>query len=342
MKILRILLIIMVIIVVVVGGLSFIAPTKMAASRSVVINAPKELVWNNVSKFENMAQWSPWAKRDPNMQSTIEGTDGTVGSKQSWSGNKEVGVGSQTIASMDPMNRIETKLDFKEPMEGHADAFTTLSDTAGGVKVTWGFSSAMARPFNIIGLFMDMDAAIGKDYEEGLANLKALCEQQAVAAAVKTYRGYSVSVTMRPEKTYIGKRETIMFKDISDFFGNNLPKIMNDVQKTGLAVDGVPSGIYYTYDTVKMQTAMAAAIPVKEVKAPLAPWETIVIPASKALALDYYGSYDKMLPAYQAIDDYIDEAALTPASIVIEEYVTGTIAEKDTAKWLTRIYYYVK
>lgn len=342
MKFLKTILIIIVILVAVGGVLSLIAPTQMSASRSVVINAPKEVVWENVTKFENMNKWSPWAKRDPNMKNTVEGTDGTVGAKQSWTGNKKVGSGSQTISALDPMNRIDSKLDFKEPMEGHADAYTVLADTAGGVKVTWSFSSAMSRPFNIIGLFMDMDAAIGKDYEEGLANLKALCEQEAAAAAVKTYRGYRVSVTMRPEKTYIGKRETIMFKDISVFFGNNLPKIMADVQKAGLAVDGVPSGIYYTYDTVKMQTAMAAAIPVKEVKAPLAPWETIVIPAGKALALDYYGSYDKSLPAYQAIDDYIDEAALTPASIVIEEYVTDPMAEKDTAKWLTRIYYYVK
>jgi effector-binding domain-containing protein len=342
MKFLKILLFIVVILVIVIGGLSLIAPTKMSATRSTVINAPKEVVWKNVTMFSNMSKWSPWAKLDPNMQTTLEGTDGTVGAKQSWSGNKDVGVGSQTIAALDPMNRVETKLYFKEPMEGHADASIALSDTAGGVKVTWAFSSSMARPFNIIGLFIDMDAAIGKDYEEGLSNLKALCEQEAAAGISKTYRGYQVSEMMRSEKTYVGKRETVMFKDITVFFGNNLPKIMADVQKAGLAVDGVPSGVYYTYDTVKMQTAMAAAIPVKEIKAPLTPWETIIIPAGKALALDYYGSYDKMLPAYQAIDDYIDEAGLTPASIVIEEYVTGPTAEKDTAKWLTRVYYYVK
>lgn len=342
MKYLKYLLYFIVGLIAIIGGLSLIASTDMSVSRSIVINAPKEVIWNNVSRFDNMTKWTPWGKRDPNMKSTIEGTDGAVGSMQSWSGNKEVGVGSQTITALDPMNKVETKLEFKEPMESQADAFTVLADTAGGVKVTWGFSSTMPRPFNVMGLFMNFDAAIGKDYEEGLANLKALCEQEAAAVPAKTYRGYQVSEVMRPEKTYIGKQETVIFKDISTFFGNYFPRIMNDVKNAGLALDGKPCGIYYTYDTVKQQTAMAAAIPVKDPKSSLSPWITIQLPAGKAVAVDYYGDYEKTLPAYQAIGDYLAEKSLVPASVVVEEYMNYPMSSTDTSKWLTKIYYYVK
>jgi effector-binding domain-containing protein/uncharacterized protein YndB with AHSA1/START domain len=342
MKILKTLLIILLVLVVIVGLLTAIAPTKLAVSRSTVINAPREVVWNNVTRFENINQWSPWMKLDPNMKVTLEGTDGAVGAKQSWVGNEQVGEGSQTISALDPMNRAESKIQFIKPWESEADAYVALADTTGGVLVTWGFTSTMPRPFNIFGLFMDMDEAIGKDYDKGLASLKEISEQNAAAAPSKTYRGYQIAEKNMAAKTYIGKKETVMFRDIGTFFGNNLPRIIADVQKAGLQTAGVPSGIYYTYDTVKMQTAMAAVVPVKEAASMVKPWETISINAGKALALDYYGAYDQSLVAYQAIDDYIDEAGLTPTAVVIEEFVTGPMQEQDTAKWLTKIYYYVK
>src|SRR5882672_10001632 len=58
MKFLKTLLIIVVVLAAIIAILSFVAPTKMSATRSVVINAPKEVVWNNVSRFDNMQKWT--------------------------------------------------------------------------------------------------------------------------------------------------------------------------------------------------------------------------------------------------------------------------------------------
>ena len=41
------------------------------------------------------------------------------------------------------------------------------------------------------------------------------------------------------------------------------------------------------------------------------------------------------------MDAYIKEKGLAQ-SYVLEEYVTDQMTEKDTAKWLTNIYYLVK
>ena len=87
---------------------------------------------------------------------------------------------------------------------------------------------------------------------------------------------------------------------------------------------------------------MAVAFPVKEVKSPLSGWETINAPAGKAVEIDYLGAYTKMQSAYMAIDDYMNEKGLKSNSFVVEEYITDPMAEKDTAKWLTKIYYYVQ
>jgi effector-binding domain-containing protein len=340
MKALRIILIIVAVIVVIIGILTAIAPTKSAVSRSVVINAPKEVVWNNISHFSNTNKWAPWNEYDPNMKVTIEGTDGTVGAVSRWQGNDQVGEGSQTLTNLDPMKRADMHLNFIKPFKSEADAYTEMNDTGGMVKVTWGFNNTSPRPMNIMNLFMDMDAMLGKEFEKGLNKLKTLSEEESPVS--KTYRGYSIKESEEPAKVYVGKRATVEFKNMGKFFGDNLPKISGDLAKAKIEIAGPPSGIFFTYDTVKMNSDMAAVIPVKEVKSSIAGWETFNTPAGKAILVDYYGAYDKAASAYMAIDDYMMEKGLKPKEMVIEEYVTDPMVEKDTAKWLTRIYYYIQ
>lgn len=42
-----------------------------------------------------------------------------------------------------------------------------------------------------------------------------------------------------------------------------------------------------------------------------------------------------------AMGKYLSEKGLTQ-QLVVEEYVTDPVAEKDTSKWLTNIYYVLK
>jgi uncharacterized protein YndB with AHSA1/START domain len=83
----------------------------MNYEKSILINAPINKVWENVSSLTAMDAWSPWNAKDPNMQRTLDGTDGTPGAKQSWvSTSKEVGEGSQTIVAIDKPNKLSTNL----------------------------------------------------------------------------------------------------------------------------------------------------------------------------------------------------------------------------------------
>jgi len=150
--------------------------------RSVTIDAPREIVWNNVSSLSALNSWSPWMERDPQMEHSISGTDGTVGATHSWKGNKDVGSGSQTILELVPQEKVRTGLKFMEPMESEAFAFLNLSDEGNGTKVTWGFDSEYTYPFNTLCLFVDMDKYMDADYSAGLAKLKALSEKQAADA----------------------------------------------------------------------------------------------------------------------------------------------------------------
>lgn len=158
--------------------LALIAPKNYNVSRSIEIAQPKAVVFDNLRYLKNHDEWSPWAKKDPDMEKTFTGTDGEVGAINHWKGNKDVGEGEQEIKKIVNGDRIESELRFFKPWKSTSDAYLVTEDAGnGGTKVTWGFSGKNKFPFSIMMLFMNMDKAVGGDFEEGLSSLKALLEE---------------------------------------------------------------------------------------------------------------------------------------------------------------------
>ncbi len=177
MKVLRILGIVLVAIVVAGLIIGLTAPKSYDIKRETVINAPAEVIFKTVSNYSEFPKWSPWLELDPNMKTTIEGTDGTFGAKYRWSGNDEAGTGSMTITKLEDGKSVEQALEFLKPFKSSATTYINIETTEGGQKVSWGMkgeSAFVARVF--MTLMGGMDKAVGPDYEKGLAKLKALCE----------------------------------------------------------------------------------------------------------------------------------------------------------------------
>jgi len=150
---------------------------EMNYEKSITINAPIDSVWENINSLADLDKWSPWNDYDPNMKKEMFGTDGTIGAKQSWDSNNEnVGKGSQTISKINAPTLFETDLKFYEPFESEANAYIRLVDEGSSTKVTWGFESEMNYPFNLMKLFMNMEEAMDKDWNNGLSKLRQLSE----------------------------------------------------------------------------------------------------------------------------------------------------------------------
>lgn len=153
-------------------------PKDYSVEREIIINKPKQEVFEYVKYLKNQDNYSKWASMDPNMKKTYSGTDGTVGFVSAWeSENDDVGSGEQEIIKIQEGERIDFELRFKEPFESTSPAFMiTESVTENKTKVTWGFSGHMNYPMNIMMLFMDFEKMIGDDLESGLSNLKSEME----------------------------------------------------------------------------------------------------------------------------------------------------------------------
>jgi hypothetical protein len=164
-------------IVLLIAILAALAPKTYNVSRSIEISRPKAEVFDYLKYLKKQDEWSPWAKRDPNMEQKFTGTDGEVGAISYWNGNKEVGEGEQELTKIIDGERIDSELRFLKPWKSESDAYlVTESIDANTTKVTWGFTGHKKFPMSIMMLFMNMDKMIGKDFEEGLASLKEKME----------------------------------------------------------------------------------------------------------------------------------------------------------------------
>lgn len=163
-------------IVILIIILGIIAPKTYDVNRSIVVNKPLAEVYNYLKFIKNQDQWSPWAEKDPNMKKTFTGTDGEVGFVSAWVGNKDVGSGEQELTGFTENKEVASQLRFLKPWKSTSDAYLRVEEAAEGTKVIWGFTGYNKFPISIMMLFMNMDKAVGGDFEQGLAKLKNILE----------------------------------------------------------------------------------------------------------------------------------------------------------------------
>jgi hypothetical protein len=169
-----------IIVVVLLAGVLIFAATKpdtFRVERAASIKAPPEKIFAILNDFQKWGSWSPWEKKDPAMKRTLGAATSGKGAKYSWEGNKDVGKGSMEIAESLPSSKLTIKLDFIEPFEGHNTVDFRLEPKGDSTNVTWTIHGPMPFISKVISVFFSMDSMIGKDFEAGLASLKAIAEK---------------------------------------------------------------------------------------------------------------------------------------------------------------------
>ncbi len=179
MKTIKIVLIVLVVIIAIPLVTAIFVKKDYQVEREIVINQPKDVVFDYIKHLKNQDNYSKWANMDPDMEKLYTGTDGTVGFISAWDSDDEnVGKGEQEITKIVEGERVEFELRFLEPFESISSAYMTteaISDSE--TKVVWGFTGRMNYPMNLMLLFIDMEDMIGADYDEGLGNLKKELEK---------------------------------------------------------------------------------------------------------------------------------------------------------------------
>jgi len=152
-------------------------PASFTVKRSLDMRAPADRLFPHVADFNAWSAWSPYEKRDPAMKRRFSGNPSGVGAVYEWDGNRNVGQGRMEILESTPPSKVRIDLQFMKPFKAHNVAEFTFDPHGQSTTVTWAMHGPKTFMSRVMGLFIDMDKMIGKDFDAGLQNLKAIAEK---------------------------------------------------------------------------------------------------------------------------------------------------------------------
>ena len=150
-------------------------PASFSVQRSVEIAAPPDRIYDYIVEPRKWTQRSVWARRDPGMHITYSGPPFGMGARWSWESKTE-GNGTMEFTRVEPDKRVEYSL-FFPAFNMRSSGSLTLDAAGAKTRVTWTNSGDTGgNPLKHY-LAAAMDRMVGPDFEQGLANLKALAEK---------------------------------------------------------------------------------------------------------------------------------------------------------------------
>jgi polyketide cyclase/dehydrase/lipid transport protein len=175
----KILIAVAALVVLLIGASVYISrqPDSFSVERSAIVAAPPYRLFAAVNDLKAWDAWSPWKDLDPNAAMTVSTPSAGRGATSTWSGNDKVGEGRLTIVESRPDERVDIDQAFVRPFEGKARHSFTFAPAGEGTRVTWRMDGTNDFVGKALCLVMDMDKTVGKDFERGLANMKALAER---------------------------------------------------------------------------------------------------------------------------------------------------------------------
>ena len=151
-------------------------PDNVRYERSTTMNAAPEKILPHITDFRKWAAWSPWDKMDPAMKREYTGAAQGVGAKYGWNSKGRPGEGSMEILDVST-SAVKVDLRFVRPFKNECMATFHLVPQGNATKVTWSMDGPNLFMGKVMSLFMNMDKMIGKDFETGLAGIKAEAEK---------------------------------------------------------------------------------------------------------------------------------------------------------------------
>lgn len=310
-------------------------PTQMDVTTSKTIKSTPDKVYAQIVDFRNWPNWSKWIREDSAMTLTYGAKSYGVGGTYSWK-SKKSGSGNMEIILDDPNSLVKSKLKFDD-YNSVSDINIAMKANGDNTDLTWTMKDEKPFPFVLRGmmLIMNMNGSIKKDFDKGLSNLDEFLQAGKGGYFIN---GYTVNETTFPATNFIGYRSEVPFSDMSSYFNTHLPA---SSKLAGKNMIGAPAGIFWKWDEKNMKADMAAAVPVSITSFADPFYQLISINSHKEYNLNYYGAYDKTQVAYMILDSIIHSRGIKHPELVVEEYITDPITEKDTTQWLTRIHFLV-
>ncbi len=327
--------------IVIIGGAIYIATLDNSydVSRTKIIKAPIEVVYNNVNDYKNWPTWSPWLTQDTIAQ--ISYSDITFGNNAfySWkSDDKDIGEGNMTTLASESFKSINQRLKIIAPWESESDIYWTFKPVKEGTEVTWGMKGEMAFGEKAYMVFNGgMDKIMGSDYEKGLDKLDAALQED-----MKRFSINVKGVTTHSGGYYIYKTGSCKINEYQSNKNEMMPQIDMYVEKNNISTAGPAFSIYHKLDIANNAVIFSCAVPVTEkvITDAESGLLTGMLKPFDAVKIILQGDYKNIDAAWTEGRKYIKENGLEELETIppLEAYPTNPVFVPNPANWITEIY----
>jgi hypothetical protein len=156
--------------------IAFFMNRRHYVKREIVINAPRQKVFDYLKLLKNQDEFNKHAMAEPDRERAFRGTDGTVGYVYAWSGDKDAGEGEKEIKNIVEGKRIEIEIRFVKPMAATASIIMEMDSLPDDhTKVGWSNAGTLKYPLNL--LIPMLQKHVAKDMDSSLLTLKNILEK---------------------------------------------------------------------------------------------------------------------------------------------------------------------
>ena len=154
-------------------------PGHFSISRSADIPAPPARIFPLVNDLADHEKWSPFAQ-DPKTRNVVGTPSAGPGARVDFDGSCR---GSLSVTESKPDAKILMRLLMTKPMPCDNEIEFTFVPKGAVTNVTWKMSGPQPYLGKLMSVFIDCEKMCGKQFEQGLANLRKLSEQKSLQAA---------------------------------------------------------------------------------------------------------------------------------------------------------------
>jgi effector-binding domain-containing protein len=337
--------IIFLILLVIVGGAIFFGTKdgKFDVSETMTIDAPAEMIYDQVKDFKNWQNWGPWLQIDPNIQiSKSEKSEGE-GATYSWKSKHEaLGSVSLKTKKVIPLKEINQEVSIETWLgDSKYEFYWKFEETEkrGQTKVTWGVKGDPPFLEKIIMSFREHDigTGVGILFPQGLSNLDSL-----VIEEIKRFVINVDGITNYDGGFYMYSTSASKITEISSKLSQMLGQVRDFVDENKLQTTGMPFTIYNEIDEMNATAIYSTCIPVAN-KIITPNGSTVLcgyMPESTALKTTLKGNYNYLEKAYNKANEYLttNNLKVDPKGKMFEVYRNDPSLVSNPAEWLTEIY----
>ncbi len=159
-------------------------PNTFRIERSLLIHAGPEKLFPLINDFHRWESWSPAEKSDPEIKRSFSGASHGKRAVYAWESSGRIGTGRMEILASLPYRKIIIQIDFSKPREALNYAEFTFDLMGNDTLLTWAMFGPCHYPHKLICMFINKERAMGREFEQGLHNLKQLAEHKDSHASI--------------------------------------------------------------------------------------------------------------------------------------------------------------